>query len=325
MAGNFHLVVRRTMLLSIDISIYSHILLCRSMYIFPRRLQSWRPTPHSLQSVRSALGSTDAQSHSIVIFSAQVAQAYELVRLKAIFPGSLAASLEHTIGGRKAFSQLSCTLRDAVVILGMCSHGEYTSEEAFVEALDPGFDGEVRSDADLKSQLLNSYHHVKRALANHFRSICSKTGWRPRKGTRANEQTQTDGETAAWDPAGWTGAPNVDAQEFNPGFMPPYYWPFQPVYDAAYAWQNALSDARCPEVYLPSFYRQRDPAWDSLPLPMPMCIECGVECQGTSNDYSRCDRCWAAWSTLVIDEVSNVLRQHTSPINTPRAQFASWR
>ena len=62
-----------------------------------------------------------------------------------------------------------------------------------------------------------------------------------RERTGANRRRST-----AWDPAGWTGTPNVDAQEFNPSYIPPPPWDVPPLAyydDAAYAAQNCLPPA----------------------------------------------------------------------------------
>ena len=115
--------------------------------------------------------------------------------------------------------------------------------------LDPGLDGGVTNDPDLTSALLNGYHQVWRGTDNYFRSKCSKKAWRPRK-RRSGEEEPTDDETAAWDPAGWTGTPNVDAQEFFPSYIPPPPRDLPPLPlahydydDAAYAAQNCLPPA----------------------------------------------------------------------------------
>ena len=142
----------------------------------------------------------------------------------------------------------------------------------------------------MRSAVLNGYNQVWRGADNYFRSKCSKKGSRPRK-KRPEEEESTDDEPAAWDSAGWIGTPNVAAQEF----MVPYMVPPLADYDDAayYAWQHAA-------------YAWQNPAWDSQPLPIPICTDCCIDYQSTSsNAYcTRCDQCWAAV------EVNNKLQQH---------------
>ena len=89
------------------------------------------------------------------------AQAYEVVRIKAADnPGGLAGSLEHTVGGRKSVKALAIALRDAVVKRAVCSLAGFNDSESFVIAINPAFDGGLLKNDELKSQLLNSYHHV---------------------------------------------------------------------------------------------------------------------------------------------------------------------
>ena len=88
------------------------------------------------------------------------AQAYEVVRIKAADnPGGLAGSLEHTVGGRKSVKALAVALRDAVVKRAVCSLGGF-NESSFIIAINLAFDGTLLKNDELKSQLLNSYHHV---------------------------------------------------------------------------------------------------------------------------------------------------------------------
>jgi hypothetical protein len=91
----------------------------------------------------------------------------------------------------------------------------------------------LRRDDELKSQLLNSYHHVMCSSADYFRSKCSRKSWRPRKGTRGNDKQQTDNE------AGWASS----ALSGNAAAFESYFWPYQPVYDASYAWEHALYES----------------------------------------------------------------------------------
>ena len=89
------------------------------------------------------------------------AQAYEVVRIKAADnPGGLAGSLEHTVGGRKSVKALAIALRDAVVKRAVCSLAGFNDSESFVIAINTAFDGGLLKNDELKSQLLNSYHHV---------------------------------------------------------------------------------------------------------------------------------------------------------------------
>ena len=55
---------------------------------------------------------------------------------------------------------LAIVLRDAVVKRAVCSQGGFRDSESPCIALSPAFDGGRLKDDELKSQLLNSYHHV---------------------------------------------------------------------------------------------------------------------------------------------------------------------
>ena len=129
-----------------------------------------------------------------------MAQAYYVVYNKADNnPGGL--------GGRKSVKALRVALGDAVVNRAVCALGG-VNENSFLIAIDLAFDGAILKNAELKSQLLNSYHHVMRSSAEYFRSKCSKKGWRPRKRSRQEDQCKQQVEqeeheqTDASDPAG---------------------------------------------------------------------------------------------------------------------------
>ena len=67
--------------------------------------------------------------------------------------------MEHTVGGRKSVKALGVALRDAVVKRAVCALGGF-NEVSFLIAIDLAFDGALLKNDELKSQLLNSYHHV---------------------------------------------------------------------------------------------------------------------------------------------------------------------
>ena len=54
---------------------------------------------------------------------------------------------------------LAVALRDAVVKRAVCALGGF-NEVCFLIAIDLAFDGALLKNDELKSQLLNSYHHV---------------------------------------------------------------------------------------------------------------------------------------------------------------------
>ena len=59
------------------------------------------------------------------------------------------------------------------------------NKEAYFETLDEAFNGQVRSDYELKSQLLGGYHHFFRVLVLAFKSKSKqRTRPRPRRGPR---------------------------------------------------------------------------------------------------------------------------------------------
>ena len=88
-------------------------------------------------------------------------QALEVIRVNR--GDSLAAVMQK--GGEKtAFKALVCRLRETVVMRGLCVHGGPVAtgeEEAFREILDVGSNRLFGRDDELRSQLLNAYHHVK--------------------------------------------------------------------------------------------------------------------------------------------------------------------
>ena len=55
---------------------------------------------------------------------------------------------------------LAIALRDAVVKRAVCSLGGFNDSESFIIAINLAFDGALLKNDELKSQLLNSYHHV---------------------------------------------------------------------------------------------------------------------------------------------------------------------
>lgn len=86
----------------------------------------------------------------------------------------------------------------SVVKIGVCITGGFTDEDALIEAIDPGFDFTLRDPEkhELKSQILNSYHHCLKGTIEYFRSKCSKKGWRPRKGTERQQAPQPEQQQA---------------------------------------------------------------------------------------------------------------------------------
>ena len=80
------------------------------LYIFPEATGKRNAAQITIGKVRTQIYKRAVAFDGDNRFSAglrKVSQGLLLVRQKAILPGSLAASLEHTIGGRKAYSQLS--------------------------------------------------------------------------------------------------------------------------------------------------------------------------------------------------------------------------
>jgi len=247
-----------------------------------QRVEAWADSQiakHQIGEVRAWMSSAEAATGSekdrFLVGLRAACQAYDLVRAKASEPNSLASAFDVKTGARKSVKALACSLRDAVVKRGVCAQGGFSSEDQFVEAIDPGFDGGLRDDDELKSQLLNSYHHIMRSSADYFRSKCSKKKRRPRKGKK-----NVNGQATS---SLWTsGGMNRVAQPFQPDFQP-YFWPFQPVYDATYAWQHALYESSAPDAgYQAAFpdtdfsadysdysgFYQRDAPWGGLPMPM---------------------------------------------------------
>ena len=114
-----------------------------------------------------------------------MAQAYYVVYNQADNnPGGL--------GGRKSVKALRVALGDAVVNRAVCALGG-VNENSFLIAIDLAFDGAILKNAELKSQLLNSYHHVMRSSAEYFRSKCSKKGWRPPEKVKTKVPVQAAG------------------------------------------------------------------------------------------------------------------------------------
>jgi hypothetical protein len=122
-------------------------------------------------------------------------QAYEIVRIKAWRSGSLARSLDGRIGAGNSVRALAASLRDTVVKRGVCAQGGFSSEEEFLDAMNSGFEGAVRRDDELKSQLLKSYHHVMPFSKGYFKSHCSQRAYRPRKDASAKSQVVDDGHS----------------------------------------------------------------------------------------------------------------------------------
>ena len=91
------------------------------------------------------------------------------------------------LGGWKSVKALRVALGDAVVNRAVCALGG-VNENSFLITIDLAFDGAILKNAELKSQLLGSYHHVMRRSPKYFRSKCSMKGWRPRKGSRREVQ-----------------------------------------------------------------------------------------------------------------------------------------
>ncbi len=137
------------------------------------------------------------------------------------------------LGGWKSVKALRVALGDAVVNRAVCALGG-VNEDSFLITIDLAFDGAILKNAELKSQLLDSYHHVMRSSADYFRSKCSKKGWRPAKGSKQEalllqarwnqlEEQEDQEQTDALDPAGTLITLHVNALRFQPSFDP-YNW-----------------------------------------------------------------------------------------------------
>ena len=76
------------------------------------------------------------------------------------------------------------------------------SEEVYVATLDAAFDGGLSSDKNLKSQLLNSIHHIVDGDQIAFKSRSSqRRRWRPRN-SRASDAASSRGSGVVKPPSG---------------------------------------------------------------------------------------------------------------------------
>ena len=217
------------------------------------------------------------------------------------------------LGGRKSVKALRVALGDAVVNRAVCAIGGVT-ENSFLIAIDLAFDGAILKNAELKSQLLNSYHHVMRSSAEYFRSKCSKKGWRPRKGSRREDQQEEQKEheqTDASDPAGTLTTLLVDGPslDFNANLRRSIdlynqtvsYWLFFQYPDQNWhqpwdIWHDCSEPYQARQLQIPEVlaHVEQVPIGVSETIQV-LCAQCGFERQSTSSDYlllSWCDRCW---------------------------------
>jgi len=211
------------------------------------------------------------------------------------------------LGGRKSVKALRVALGDAVVNRAVCAIGGVT-ENSFLIAIDLAFDGAILKNAELKSQLLGSYHHVMRSSDEYFRSKCSKKEWRPRKESRQRFQCKQQVEqeeheqTDASDPAGTLSTLLVDgpSPDFNANLKQIidlynqtltrnrffFQYPDQNWHQPWDIWHDCSEPAHVEQVPIG--------VGETIQVP---CAQCGCECQSTSSDYlllSWCDRCWCA-------------------------------
>ncbi len=80
-------------------------------------------------------------------------------------------------GAESAAKALEGCARDAAVWRCVKLTGP-TNEQAYLHALDAAFEGQLEGDKDLKSQLLNSFHHSLGADPDAFKSKSSQKGRR---------------------------------------------------------------------------------------------------------------------------------------------------
>ena len=200
----------------------------------------------------------------------------------------------------------------------MCALGG-VNENSFLIAIDLAFDGAILKNAELKSQLLNSYHHVMRSSDEYFRSKCSKKGWRPPKRSRQRFQCKQQVEqeeheqTDASDPAGTLSTLLVDgpSPDFNANLRRSIdlynqtvsYWLFFQYPDQNWRhpwddWHYWSEPYQARQLQIPRVlaHVEQVPIGVGETIQVP-CAQCGCECQSNSSDYlllSWCDRCWCA-------------------------------
>ena len=115
------------------------------------------------------------------------AQAYSAVREARLHSSGAVIAAE---------TALMCALRDVLAWRCVRLVG-VDCEDAYVESLDQAFDGQVRSDIELKSQLLTSYHRVFGTLGGVPRAFKSRNSTRCRaRPRRAQNKPKSVGVSA---------------------------------------------------------------------------------------------------------------------------------
>jgi hypothetical protein len=222
------------------------------------------------------------------------------------------------LGGRKSVKALRVALGDAVVNRAVCALGG-VNENSFLITIDLAFDGAILKNAELKSQLLGSYHHVMRRSPKYFRSKCSMKGWRPRKGSRREvqciqqEKQKEHEQTNASDPAdtlttllfdGFCPQPSLYSNwgqsiDLYDQTLPDSVFVRYPGPNWCHPWDHRpycsqLYQARQSQIPEVLAHVEQVPIGVSETIQV-LCAQCGFARQSNSSDYlllSWCDRCW---------------------------------
>ena len=104
-------------------------------------------------------------------------------------------------GAVAAAKALAGSVRDIFAWICIRIYGA-ESEQAYIHALDAAFDGGLSSDKNLKSQLLNSFHHIVGGDPNAFKSMSSRQRRRRPRNSMASDAASSRGSGVVNPPLG---------------------------------------------------------------------------------------------------------------------------